>query len=86
MTAATPAADLENLAVELAAHGLQATLKSPAGGPACLVVRNPAASVLTETVHACDDAFWWSWHEPIARRDQAATAAALLARVLRTRG
>jgi hypothetical protein len=83
---ATAVTDLGNLAVELAAHGYQATLNSPPGSIPCLVVRNPRTSVLTETVHACDGSYWWSWREPIAPCDQAATAAALLARVLRTTG
>jgi hypothetical protein len=83
-THSTVLADLGNLAAELTAHGLQATLESPGNGTPCLLVRNPRASILTETVHACDDSYYWSWHEPIAPRGQAATAAAILARVLRT--
>jgi hypothetical protein len=85
-TQPTAVTDLENLATELAAHGYQTILKSPPDSAPCLVVRNPRTSVLTETVHACDGSYWWSWKEPIAPCDQAATAAALLARVLRTTG
>jgi hypothetical protein len=85
-TQATAVTHLGNLAAEVTALGFQTTLKHPADDLPCLLVRNPRASVLTETVHACDGQFWWSWREPIAPCDQAATAAALLARVLRTTG
>jgi hypothetical protein len=85
-THTTTVTDLGNLATELAVHGYQTTLKSPVDGTPCLIVRNPHASVLTETVHAYDGRFWWSWREPIAPCDQPATAAALLARVLHTAG
>jgi hypothetical protein len=83
---ATAVTDLTNLATELAAHGYQTTLKSPGDSTPFLVVRNPRATVLTETVHASQGSYWWSWKEPIGPCDQASTAAALLARVLRTAG
>jgi hypothetical protein len=82
----TAVTDLANLATELAIHGYQTTLNSPVGNAPCLVVRNPHATVLTETVHASQGSYWWSWKEPIAPCDQPAQAAALLARVLRTTG
>jgi hypothetical protein len=81
---ATAITDLERLATEVAALGFQATLKTPGDGIPCLAVRNPRASVLAETVYACDGSYWWSWREPIAVCGQPATAAAVLARVLRT--
>jgi hypothetical protein len=79
-------ADLEALAVELAARGLQTNLGSVRGRPPYLEVRNPRASVLTERVYAQAGAFWWSWAERIASCDEMAKAATILARVLRTVG
>jgi hypothetical protein len=80
----TEQADLEKLAAELTARGYQADLRTPADKLPYLDVRNPAASVLTERVYAQADSFWFSWAEPIAGCGQPATAAAILARVLRT--
>ena len=77
-------ADLERLAAELHRRGYQADLRTPAGQLAYLDVRNPAATVLGERVYAQAGAFWWSWAEKITGCEQASTAAALLARVLRT--
>jgi hypothetical protein len=77
-------ADLENLAAELAARGYHADLRTPPGRLPYLDVRNPRASVLTERVYAQADAFWFSWAEKIAACDQVTTAAAILARILRT--
>jgi hypothetical protein len=85
-TQPTAVNDLQNLATELAAHGLQTTLNRPVGNAPCLVVRNPHASVLTETVHACQGSYWWSWKEPIASCDQPVQAAILLVKVLRIAG
>jgi hypothetical protein len=79
-------AELEALGAELTARGFQTTLKPPEGGPPCLTVRNPRASVLAETIYADAGSFWWSWREPIAACDQVTTAAGLLARVLRAVG
>lgn len=45
-------ADLEKLSAEMATLGFQATLRAPQGDTACLTVRNPRASVLTEMVYA----------------------------------
>jgi hypothetical protein len=49
-------------------------------------VRNSRASALAEKVFAQAGKYWWSWAEPIAACDQAANAAAILARVLRDVG
>jgi hypothetical protein len=76
--------DLKTLAVELAARGLQADLHAPRERLPCLYVRNPQASMLSEQVHAASGAYWYSWGERIAGCDQPATAAGILARVLRT--
>lgn len=75
---------LARLAQEVAAHGLQAELKSPHGSMAYLIVRNPRAGALTEKVYANHGVYYYSWWEKIAGCDEAATAAAILARVLRT--
>ena len=77
-------ADLEKLAVELAARGYQAHLRTPVGRLPFLDVSNPRAVILTERVYVQADSFWWSWDERIAGCDEPATAAGILARVLRT--
>lgn len=79
-------ADLHILAAALAARGYQATLHTPAGRLPYLDVRNPKASVLSEKVYAQADSYWFSWCERIAGCDEVATAAGILARVLRTVG
>jgi hypothetical protein len=75
---------LEDLAIEVAALGLHAAIRQPPGQPPCLHVVNPKASVLTENVFTHAGSYYWSWAEPIAACGQPATAAAILARVLRT--
>lgn len=75
---------LTSLAQEVGKHGLQAELKSPHGSMAYLIVRNPRASALTEKVYANHGVYYYSWWERIADCGEAATAAAMLARVLRT--
>jgi hypothetical protein len=77
-------ADLEALAAELAARGLQANLRTARDRPPYLDVRNPRASLLTERVYAQAGSFWWPWAERIASCDEMTKAAATLARVLRT--
>jgi hypothetical protein len=79
-------AALERLAGELTAGGFHADVRTPTGGPPYLDVRNPRAAVLTERVYAQAGVFWWSWQEKIAGCDEAATAAGILARVLRAVG
>jgi hypothetical protein len=76
--------DLTKLAAELAARGLRAQVQEPPGRLPCLHVTNPDATVLTERVFAQADSYWWSWCERIAGCDEPATAASILARVLRT--
>lgn len=75
-------ADLEKLAAELTGRGLQADLCTPHGRLAYLHVRNPSVSVLSEKVYVQAEAFWFSWAEKIAGRDNPADAAETLARVL----
>jgi hypothetical protein len=75
---------LEELATEADALGLCAAVRQPAGHPPYLHIRNPEAHVLTEKVFVLDGKYQFSWAEPIAGCDQPGTAAAILARVLRT--
>ncbi|HEY1920514.1 MAG TPA: hypothetical protein VGH27_33515 [Streptosporangiaceae bacterium] len=77
-------ADLEKLGAELAALGYHADVRQMADRLPYLHVRNPDASALSEKVYVQGDSFWWSWAERIAGCNQAATAAGILARVLRT--
>jgi hypothetical protein len=77
---------LPKLAAQLATLGFHAALKTPGDGIPCLIVRNPRASALAETVYTCDGSFWWSWKEPITGTDQPQAAAAVVARVLRAVG
>jgi len=83
-TQADDITSLEHLATEAAILGLHAAIRQPPGQPPCLHVTNPKASVLTENVFAHGGRYYWSWAEPIAACAQPATAAAILARVLRT--
>jgi hypothetical protein len=82
----TAQAYLEKLAAEMIARSYQAELYTPEGGLAYLDVRNPRASVLAERVYVDGGVFWWSWKEKIACCDEIATAAGILARVLRAVG
>lgn len=75
---------LEDLAIQAGALGLHVAVQEPAGHPPYLHIRNPQAHVLTERVSVQDGKYHFSWAEPIAGCDQPATAAAILARVLRT--
>jgi hypothetical protein len=75
-------ADLDKLAAELTARGLQAELRTPDGKLPYLDVTNPGISVLTERVYAQADAYWYGWAEKIADCDDVAKAADSLARVL----
>jgi hypothetical protein len=79
---------LAGLADELCRLGMTSRLTAPPGRRPSLHVVNPAASMLAEDVYVgrSQDGvwwFWWPWAERIAPGDQAATAAALIARVLR---
>ncbi len=82
---------LECLAEELRRHGLTTRLIAPAGRIPSLHVVNPAASRLAEDVYVgrSQDGlwwFWWPWAERIAPGDELAAAAALIARVLCSKG
>jgi hypothetical protein len=82
----SPRPHLERLAAELAARNYQADVRAPADRLPYLDVRNPRAAVLAERVYAHSGVFWWSWQEKIAGCDEVATAAGILARVLRAVG
>jgi hypothetical protein len=79
-------ADLAKLGTELTTMGYQAQVRTLAGRLPYLDVRNSRASALSEQVYAQGESYWWSWAERIAPRDQVATAAGILARVLRAVG
>jgi hypothetical protein len=77
-------AALETLAAELAGLSYQARLGGPAAGMSWLEVSNPRAPVLSERILVQSGWFWWPWAERLAPCGEAATAAAVVARVLRT--
>jgi len=77
-------ADLERLGAELAAYGLQANVRTLGDRLPYLDVINPQACSLAEKVYVQGGSYWWSWAERIAGCDDVATAAANLARELRT--
>lgn len=77
-------AALRGLAGEMAKRGFQTELKVPHETLPYLIVRNPGAIVLTETLYAEEGAYWWSWWDRIAGWEEPATAAGIVARVLRT--
>ncbi len=77
-------ADLERLSAELALLSYRAQLVTPPGRLPYLHVRNPRNAHLTENVYAQAGSYFWPWAEPIAGCHQAAEAAAVVARVLRT--
>ena len=76
--------DLESLAAELTARGLQADLRTPGNTLPYLHVHNPAATALNENIYAQADAYWYSWAEKITSTSHPALAADTLTRVLRT--
>ena len=76
-------AALARLAEELTLRGFSTDLKVPHGTLAYLIVRNPEARVMTETVYARDNTYWWSWREKLAPCDDPAMAAGIVAHVLR---
>ena len=77
---------LLRLTSELTSRGFQVALKKRSDATLYVQVSNPRASILSESVYAQENAYWWSWWEKIADWDDAAAAAAILARVLRTVG
>ncbi len=77
-------AALEKLAAELRPRGFDPVISSLGGRPA-LVVSNPRAPMLAETVLADAEWFWWSWADRIALTADVPAAADTVARVLAVR-
>jgi hypothetical protein len=75
-------AALDKLAAEFRVRGYEARLTAADGGPPSLVVSNPQAAMLAETVMADATSFWWPWADRIAGVADVATAADVIARVL----
>lgn len=77
---------LLRLTGELTSRDFRVAIKKRSDGVLYLQVSNPRASILHESVYAQENAYWWSWWEKIADWDDAAAAAGILVRVLRTVG
>ena len=75
-------AAMQRLASELRDRGLEAKVIDGPPGPVRMRVRNPAASVLSETVIGHEGAFWWPWRDQIGPAADVGHAAAVIARVL----
>jgi hypothetical protein len=75
-------AALEKLAVELGARGFETRLLAPEGWRPSLAVRNLIAPMLSETVLAQADWFWWPWADRISPVADVPAAADRIARVL----
>lgn len=77
-------AALEKLAIELGGLGFRCRLVQPAPELPWLEVTNPQARVLSERLLARDGWYWWPWAERLAETGDVTSAAARIARVLRT--
>jgi len=77
-------AELEKLAAEMTALGYKALLVTPVGRLPYLDISNPQTKLLTEKVYAQAGMFFWPWAQSIGPCDQVTSAAAIVARVLRT--
>jgi hypothetical protein len=75
-------AALEKLAAELGARGFETRLLAPEGWRPSLAVRNPRAPMLSETILAQAEWFWWPWADRIAEIADVAAAADKIGRVL----
>ena len=75
-------AELEKLAAELDARGLDTTITAPIGRLPYLTARNRDASSLTESILTDQGFFWWSWAERISPADDVTAAANRIAHVL----
>ena len=74
---------LERLAAELDPERYASAIMRQGRVP-CLRVINRHAPQLAEDIYAGRGWFWWSWAERLAGCDDAASAAAKVARVLRS--
>ena len=75
-------AALEKLAAELGTRGYEVSIIIAEGRRPILAVRNPAAPMLSETVLADAEWFWWPWADRIALTADVPAAAETVARVL----
>jgi len=76
-------AELERLADELRARGLETQLVTPAGKRPYLHVSNPGARVLAENIVTGAGWYWYSWAERIAKVHEIVSASEKITRVLR---
>lgn len=81
---------LSMLADELTRRGFKAEVRTSRTGVPLVYVVNPAATVLSETIHCAqlpDGSLWfaWPWRMRIAAADETPTAADEVAQVLGTR-
>ena len=74
--------NLEALADNLSKRGFETRLDTPEGRMPSLLVTNPQASRLSETIMTGHGWFWWSWAERITAVADVAAAADVIARVL----
>jgi hypothetical protein len=74
-------AALEKLAAELGSRGFDPLVTTAVGRPA-LVVSNPDAPALSETILVDGRWFWWSWAERIVSTEAVPAAADAIGRVL----
>ena len=72
---------LEKLTSELTACGYEAWLTIPGGRPPWFAAIGPAATMLTETVMADAEWFWWLWSDGIEPPADVATTAGTIALV-----
>lgn len=72
---------LEKLGAELASRGFDPVISTSGGRPA-LVVSNPDAPALSETILVDGRWFWWSWAERIVSTENVPAAADAIGRVL----
>ena len=72
---------LEKLAAELAARGFETRTLTSDDWRTSVVVRNPQAPLLAETVLAGSSWYWWPWADWIAPVADASAAADVVVRV-----
>ena len=77
----TDTTGLEKLGAELSSQGFDPVISTSGGRPA-LVVSNPNAPALSETILTEAGWYWWSWAERICSTADVPGAAAAISRVL----
>jgi len=73
---------MEQLAAELRHRGFETKIMPASGGLPRMIVRNPAASALSETIVGHAGGFWWPWKDRIGPASDVTGAATVIARVL----